>query len=61
MYNKAWYKSKTMWASILVAFGTTMFPAAKEIVEQNPQIAMGVIGGIFGLLRITTKAKLEKK
>jgi len=61
MFNKKWYKSKTMWASIIVALVTTIVPQAKGIVANNPEAVLGVIGFIFGLLRIKTETPVVLK
>ena len=50
-----------MWASIIVALVTTIVPQAKGIVANNPEAVLGVIGFIFGLLRIKTETPVVLK
>lgn len=59
--KKEFYKSKTMWTSIIIAVVTTILPEAKALVEENPQAVMGAVGFIFGLLRITTDSSVVVK
>jgi len=55
---KTFYKSKTMWAAILTAVISSAIPEAKELVENNPKEVMGLVGFIFGLLRVVTDKPL---
>lgn len=48
--TKPW-KSKTLWASLLVA-AAPLFPPAQALIASNPDIALGIIGSIFALLRM---------
>jgi len=59
--NKQFYKSKTMWAAILIAVSSAVFPEAKEIIKEHPDYAMGVVTFIFGLLRADTKTAITFK
>ena len=60
-YNKAWYKSKTMWAAVIVAISSSVFPEAKEMIQGNTESVMAAIGFLFGLLRIKTDAPVALK
>lgn len=59
-YNKKWYKSKTMWASLITALVTHIIPETKAIIAANPEMVLTGVGMLFGLLRITTSEPVGK-
>lgn len=59
-FDKSFLKSKTLYVALLTIIGG-FFPAVQELVSKNPEIAMTIVGAIFGLLRIQTKEALVVK
>jgi len=57
--NKKFYKSKTMWAAVLVAVVPVIFPDAKQVIEEHPDYVMGVVSFIFSALRISTSSAVS--
>lgn len=56
----AW-KSKTLWAALIVAVAP-VFPPAQALIAANPEIVGAIVGGIFAVLRVfTSKPVLKKK
>lgn len=52
--NKAAFKSKTLWVSLIIALAP-LFPAVREILVANPEAASMVVGGVVAFLRVITK------
>ena len=65
MNPKPWYKSLTVWASIVgVAIGCVGVIAGSDLIAEYPKLtaACGVIGGILGVvLRAITKQPITLK
>ena len=57
--KKELLKSKTIWASILVAI-SGFFPPLQALIIANPDVATMFVGGVFGLLRVENEIKKEK-
>lgn len=58
--KKELLKSKTIWASILIAV-SGFFPPVQALITLNPDMATMIVGGIFGLLRIENEIKRSNK
>lgn len=55
--DKAWWQSKTLWATVLVA-AAGFYPPTALIITANPAVATAVVGGVFAVLRIITAGKI---
>lgn len=51
--NKSYFKSKTLWVSLIVAVAP-FFPEAQELIAAKPEMVGAVVGAVFGFLRIIT-------
>lgn len=54
--KKELLKSKTIWASILIAV-SGFFPPLQALIALNPEMSTAIISGIFGLLRVENEIK----
>ena len=52
----AW-KSKTLWASLIVA-AAPLFPPAQVLIAANPDIALGIVSALFAFLRMLNGKKI---
>jgi len=59
--NKEFYKSKTMWVSLLTALVPNIFPEAQEFIQQHPDYIALSVGVVFALLRVSTKQPVGLK
>lgn len=57
--KKELLKSKTIWASLLVAL-SGFFPPLQALIIANPDIATAVVGGLFGILRVENEIKRQE-
>lgn len=60
-FNKDFYKSKTMWAAILIALASNALPSLKEVISEHPDYVMTFVTFIFGVLRIKTTEAISFK
>lgn len=58
--EKKWWQSKTSWVSLLTAV-MSFYQPAWVWVEENPDVFMKVVGGLFLALRFVTKGKVTIK
>jgi hypothetical protein len=63
--DKQWYKSKTIWASIVAAGiigGAGFYPPALVIITAAPTLVLpvagGIVGAVFVVLRLVTGGKI---
>jgi hypothetical protein len=55
--KKPW-ESKTNWTALLLAL-SAFVPAVGEWVKANPDTTLQIIGGLFVVLRMLSKGKIE--
>ncbi len=55
MAKKSSLQSKTMWANALVAVAALKVPAVKELVSQDPEIAVALVSLMNMFLRKVSK------
>jgi xanthine/uracil permease len=60
MESKVLWKSKTLWASLVVAVAA-FFPSVQALVASNPEIVGTGLALVFGVLRLVTKGKIDIK
>jgi hypothetical protein len=53
-------KSKTLWLAALAIVAPFLPPVQAAILVQ-PEVAMAILGGLFGALRVITKGKITLK
>lgn len=58
METKKPWQSRTNWAALIVAVGA-FIPAVSVWIAQNPETYSVVLGGLFAVLRVATKGKIE--
>ena len=58
--NKSYFKSKTLWVSLIMAIAP-IFPQVQEIIVSKPEVVGMVVGGVFSLLRVATTQPLGKE
>jgi len=68
MDAKAWYASKTIWASvlqvivgILTATGLVSASVGAEIAAQGPELIVGAVTVVLGVVSLYGRAKADKK
>jgi len=59
-FDKSFLKSKTLWTAVL-AIVTGFLPDVQHFMSENPEQYAAILGGIFGILRLTTKQALVVK
>ena len=59
-FDKSYWKSKTLWATVLIAL-SGFTPDIQKEIKEDPAAAMTIVSAIFGVLRLTTKKKLVVK
>ncbi len=58
--SKAWYASKTFWASVVTAV-VPLIPGVSPFIAANPEAYSAILGVVFGALRIQTAKPLVLK
>jgi hypothetical protein len=58
MEPKPIYQSKTAWVSLIVAVAA-FFPTVQHFIVAQPELYGSILGGVFLVLRLVTKGKVD--
>ncbi len=58
MDAKPAWQSKTLWVGAFTALLPLVFPPAAAWVAANPALFSGIVGAVFGGLRVVTKDRV---